>query len=441
LSKKSEEITIPGFGKTTCGKLQNMADDNVLFPDECGQIQIKTLATSDPCGCKDFDGSDCETPGFSNTQSCNLCGGNKIIGDPDRVIDTGILQGATCIDVFDDNRFGAFVSVCSTAQNLVQKFCRCVNLGTAVKQCIPLEERYCDRNDDSDVCCAGSCKYLRSKQGYRCTERPGDTPPTNNAPKPKPNKKKKCFPGDVQVVVKDKGEVALRNLKIGDYVETELGHYEPIYSFGHKSDTIMVEYLKIRTDKIASPILISPDHMIFIPGNHAVPVGTLQKGDSLLLPNGESTVITNIQTVERQGMFAPFTMSGKLLVNGYVASSFVSIQPPSGYLVLGNGSWKTPISLQWLAHVFESPHRLVYRLGITTEFYSREGISQWVERPLYCFEWLVHQNTTIMLIIMIPMFVIFGTIWIFEQHLLVSAALTLVILFQMLRVSSKQKHL
>ena len=149
-----------------------MVDGNELFPDECGQIQIKTLTTSDPCGCKDIDGSDFETK--IPIKQCNLCGGNKIIGDPDRVIDTGILEGATCIDVFDDNRFGTFVSVCSTAQDLVQKFCKCVNNGTAVNVCIPLEDRYCDRNDKSDVCCSGSCKYLKSKKLPRLAQQFGD---------------------------------------------------------------------------------------------------------------------------------------------------------------------------------------------------------------------------------------------------------------------------
>ena len=82
-----------------------MVDGNVLFPDECGQIQIKTLATSDPCGCKDIDGSDCEIPVFPIKPSCNLCGGNKIIGYPDRFIDTGILKEFTCIDVFDKRKY------------------------------------------------------------------------------------------------------------------------------------------------------------------------------------------------------------------------------------------------------------------------------------------------------------------------------------------------
>jgi hypothetical protein len=95
------------------------------------------------------------------------------IGDPDRIIPTGILQGTKCIDAFDDGKYGALATVCGQAQNLIQSYCRCVAPGVYVKPCIPLESEYCDKSDSSDRCCAGSCKYLKSKGGVSFTERPG----------------------------------------------------------------------------------------------------------------------------------------------------------------------------------------------------------------------------------------------------------------------------
>jgi hypothetical protein len=180
MSNSNATITVSGLGTRTCGHLQGLADNNDLSPDECGSVQNLTLSTSDPCACQKFDGGDCDPPGFTNTQECNLCGGDKRIGDVNRNIPSGILENIRCIDAFDDNKYGAYTSACPAAQRLVQEYCKCVLPGgeqEAVKQCIPMESQYCNQNDDSDVCCAGSCKYMSRKGGYRCTERPGDTPP------------------------------------------------------------------------------------------------------------------------------------------------------------------------------------------------------------------------------------------------------------------------
>ena len=433
LSKSSTRITVSGLGTKTCLQIQNLADDNDLFPDECGAVQVRTLTTSDPCGCKKRGGGDCEPPGFTNTQQCNLCGGNKRIGDPYRIIQNGILDGSACIDVFDDNKYGAFVSVCSAAQNLVKKYCKCVSPGDAVKQCIPIESQYCDPNDDSDVCCSGSCKYLTSKGGYRCTERPGNTPPSNNAP-PKGVQYVPCFSGEVTVLTEDKRSVLMRDLVVGDKVLTGSGTYEPVYSFGHKHDFIMATYLKIKTDQ-DNPLEISPEHMVFISQDHSVPAGILKQGDTLLLSNGERTTIRSIDTIDRHGMYAPFTLSGRVVVNGIVASSYVSMQPTSEYLLLGK-SLSTPFTIQWLAHAFEAPHRLAYRLGIAQEGHTKEGVSFWVKVPMQIATWLVQQNAVVMGLLMIPALAIFGIFWCLEQHLLTS-----IVVFAFLLVVSNKRSL
>lgn len=393
--------------------MQNLADSKGLFPDECGSLQSLTLATSDPCGCRDYDGTDCDPPGFTNTQTCNLCGGNKRIGDPDRIIPTGILQGAKCIDAFDDGKYGAFVTVCSQAQNLIQSYCRCVSPGVYVKPCIPLESEYCDRSDSSDRCCAGSCKYLKSKGGYRCTERAGDTPPANYAP-PKGGLVA-CFTGDMQVTTRT-GNVAMRDLALGDRVLTGAGTFEPIYSFGHKHDYISATFLQIHTDR-TSALEISKDHMVFTSKAHAVPASALKEGDALLLPNGEFASIQSIRDVKREGMYAPFTLSGSVVVNGIVASSYVGLQDTSAYLRLGK-YLQTPLTLQWLAHVFESPHRLAFRLGFVEEQYTRQGVSHWVNFPFLAANWLMKQNSFVMVLIVLPLLAVFGFIWCLEQHLL-----------------------
>jgi Hint module len=273
------------------------------------------MAKSDPCACKNYNGRDCEPPGFTNTQKCNLCGGNKVIGDPDRIISRGILTGASCINVFDDNKYGAFASVCSQATSLVKAFCKCTTLGKAVKQCIQLEKAACNPRKSSDVCCAGKCKYLRSKGGYRCTERPGDTPPRNLAIQDADHPCESCLSGDMRVITLDKGDVPIANLEIGDQVMTKNGTYETIHSFRYHDETHSEPYIRIVTNY--SSIELSRENRIFVERDHAVPVYSLQRGDSILLSDGTQTRIQKLQTVTRQGIYAPVTKSGNLRINNF----------------------------------------------------------------------------------------------------------------------------
>ncbi|KAI2501319.1 desert hedgehog-like protein [Fragilaria crotonensis] len=208
----------------------------------------------------------------------------------------------------------------------------------------------------------------------------------------------------------------MKDLVVGDRVLTGSGTYEPVYSFGHRHDSIKSTYLQIETNQ-GRPLEISPNHMVFVSKGHAVPAGILKEGDGLLLSDGELTTIRSITTVDRRGVYAPFTLSGSIVVNGIVASSYVSLQPSSEYLLLGE-NLRTPLTHHWLLHAFEAPHRLAYRFGVTTERYTEEGYSVWVAGPLQFGTWLVQQNAVVMAMVIIPGVVVFGAFWCLEQHLL-----------------------
>lgn len=78
------------------------------------------------------------------------------------------------------------------------------------------------------------------------------------------------------------------------------------------------------------PLEISSEHLIYSHKNAAknavtlVPAGDLQVGDSLLTRDGNPTEILWIRKVERRGAYSPLTGSGNVLVNGVLASSYVS---------------------------------------------------------------------------------------------------------------------
>ena len=144
----------------------------------------------------------------------------------------------------------------------------------------------------------------------------------------------------------DRGKSLMKDLQLGDKILTLSNSFEPVYSFGHRHEFLEATYLKILPSKLE----VSRDHMVFVDGGRAVPASLLQVGDQLL--NGD--LITAIQQIVGTGVYAPFTPSGTLLVNGVSVSSYVAFQG-SEHLMLG----KTHLfSYQWLAHTFQVPHRL-----------------------------------------------------------------------------------
>jgi hypothetical protein len=205
-----------------------------------------------------------------------------------------------------------------------------------------------------------------------------------------------CFSGDTTVVTSDRGKILMKDLQLGDKILTSSNSFEPVYSFGHRHEFLEATYLKILPSKLE----VSRDHMVFVDGGRAIPASLLQVGDKLL--NGD--LITAIQQIVGTGVYAPFTPSGTLLVNGVPVSSYVAFQG-SEHLMLG----KTLLfSYQWLAHTFQVPHRLwCHQLArCSRETYTEAGVSTWVDLPLHLTRlWLEEERdgTFTMLGVIVPL--------------------------------------
>lgn len=217
------------------------------------------------------------------------------------------------------------------------------------------------------------------------------------APTPSPAGNFACFSGETTVVVKGKGLTTMKDLKIGDHVLTSVTaeeSYQLVYSFGHRTTKIPGEYMQL----LPSMLEISPDHMVFLEGKGAVPATVIQVGDRL----ADGMPVTDIRMVNRTGMYAPFTTSGTVVVNGVLASSYIAFHD-SPMLMIGPVS--TGLSYQWLAHTFQLPHRIYcYHLGICEkEHYTATGISEWASRPLQIMVWFLSQHLMLQCLLLIPL--------------------------------------
>ena len=91
--------------------------------------------------------------------------------------------------------------------------------------------------------------------------------------------------------------------------------------------------------------------------------------------------IESIHVTTSTGLFAPFTPSGRIVVNNVLASVFISLLDDSPSLTVVAGF---DVNFHWIAHSFEFPHRLMchYISSCPRETYTQEGLSNWIALPL-----------------------------------------------------------
>jgi hypothetical protein len=139
-----------------------------------------------------------------------------------------------------------------------------------------------------------------------------------------------CFPAEALVMVKNKGQVAMHNLHIGDHVLGLNGKFHPVYAFGHQDFTGAAEYVRLYTNgTLMSPLEISADHFLFLREQQDFPVlpASLKKGDIVLGTGNQPFMVTKIENVMSKGIFAPLTADGTIVVNGIACSTYTFALP------------------------------------------------------------------------------------------------------------------
>jgi len=238
-----------------------------------------------------------------------------------------------------------------------------------------------------------------------------------------------CFSGSAMVDVQDKGQIKMEELQIGDNIAVGGGKYEPVYSFGHRAPSAKSNGFVEVTTNLGS-VKVSKEHLLFVKEGtttKAVAAGSLEKGDQLFLDDADAVSIKSVKTISiNDGLYAPFTPSGKYLVNGkFVTSSFIGFENEREGLTIGG----VPFSFQWMSHSFEFPHRVVcHYLGqCKGETYDANGLSNgWATIPLGFITWVFNLGSiakAFVLSTMVVAFVMFNVVeMVFFQHPVVSIA-------------------
>ncbi|CAB9507690.1 Protein hedgehog [Seminavis robusta] len=220
----------------------------------------------------------------------------------------------------------------------------------------------------------------------------------------------------------------MKNLQVGDKVLTGNKNtpYQPVYSFGHRHEHLEGTFFQIHTaDK--APLEMTGSHLMFIVDDEnklqtvradAVKVGdhvVKSRDDGVMLPS----TVTEITTIRKKGMYMPLTPDGTIVVDGIVASTYVSIQDQAP-AVVENSKLFPFLTEQRILHWFLSPYRMLC-LGVSSnacqflESRDEEGIHFWLVAGRKLAEFANGQGFLVqVLLIGIPVFLVFALVNLLE---------------------------
>jgi len=150
-----------------------------------------------------------------------------------------------------------------------------------------------------------------------------------------------CFSRFNNVEVQGKGMTTMDAIKVGDYVRTGNDNFSRVFSLAHLDDEFEADFLQLYAEGLEKPLEITGMHMLFASGK-PIRADEVNVGDML----GKNKV-SEIKPVKRNGVYAPITESGDIVVSGIHSSSY--------YAFLD----RVPFNQHVMSHFFFAPHRLM----------------------------------------------------------------------------------
>jgi hypothetical protein len=148
-----------------------------------------------------------------------------------------------------------------------------------------------------------------------------------------------CFSGETTVTLESGAEKKMSEVAVGDSVLTSSGFSE-VYAFLDRNEDFAVEFKKINYFNAAGDakfIEITGDHLILATRNSApeyVKAEEIKTGDLLYAQDKTPVIVSTIETIKREGVYAPATREGTIVVNGVIASNYVYFNHEVSHMVL-----------------------------------------------------------------------------------------------------------
>jgi hypothetical protein len=186
------------------------------------------------------------------------------------------------------------------------------------------------------------------------------------------------FPGDATVLrqtSEGNQQVTLRELRVGDLVQTadiatgQTFFTKVLFDWHSEYDHALQDVQFMMLVHSSGSLNVTKEHYLATDDGRFVPAKHIKVGDKLLVQKEgrlSSSEVTAINQVNKQGMYAPVTWNGQLLVDGVHASSYLTplglgLSPALLEIGVTYAGWDTFHSM---IHIASFPIRLAHALGL-----------------------------------------------------------------------------
>ena len=240
----------------------------------------------------------------------------------------------------------------------------------------------------------------------------------------------------------------MSKLEVGDEILTANG-YQMVYGLAHMNDdkimaSVDAKFLRIHTkEHPRQPLEVTGEHLLFIFGEpHPVRADSITLGVRLVdyeQLHQHGALVTKIEPIPTggymNGLYAPLTQDGTVIVDGIVASCYISLQATAPRFVEFTGRIETVLSQHTLSHIALAPVRMVC-LGISHTFcksYNKQGVAHFVQFYFALAELLDRQKSVLVQAILLLLFMmVFYPVYFIER--LLGPAISLYVLIGYLLV-------
>lgn len=141
-----------------------------------------------------------------------------------------------------------------------------------------------------------------------------------------------CFPSKATVELESGEKKAMEDLAVGDMVKVGVNQFSRVFMFTHKLADTESTFLSIKTAETS--LTLTPGHYLYVNGALAA-AKTVSAGDSLTLGSGAVATVTSVAPVQATGLFNPQTVSGNVVVDDVLASTYTTaVEPTFAHAIL-----------------------------------------------------------------------------------------------------------
>eukprot|EP00188_Purpureofilum_apyrenoidigerum_P004712 Plantae.Rhodophyta-Purpureofilum_apyrenoidigerum.ctg5528.p1 GENE.Plantae.Rhodophyta-Purpureofilum_apyrenoidigerum.ctg5528~~Plantae.Rhodophyta-Purpureofilum_apyrenoidigerum.ctg5528.p1 ORF type:complete len:576 (-),score=102.35 Plantae.Rhodophyta-Purpureofilum_apyrenoidigerum.ctg5528:101-1828(-) len=153
-----------------------------------------------------------------------------------------------------------------------------------------------------------------------------------------------CFPASATVELDDGSRKRMDEIALGDKVRTAATNtFSEVFFFGHRSAEDSAEYVVLSVEH-GHELSLSDKHYLYANGKLTT-ASNVHVGDMLITAHGKRARVLAVSKARLQGVYAPHTLHGDIIVNDVLASCYTQVVHPVA------------------AHVLLAPLRAAYRLG------------------------------------------------------------------------------